>query len=75
MERVSIVHKTKVRNRNIFGNDKCYKHSLCGGGSCNDCYSLDTSKGGGVGKPVIRRARSGQSTSEKLCIIVSIKRL
>ena len=71
MKRVSIVWKTKVRNHrhvansrvgnsNIFGSDKCYKNSLCGGGSCNDCYSFDTSKGDGVGKFMTRRVRSGQ---------------
>ena len=56
-KRVYIVRKTKVRklrnrarNSNFFWSDECYKHSLCGGGQGNDYCSLDTSKGGGVGK-------------------------
>ena len=48
----------RARNSNIFGSDKCYKHCLCGGGCCNDCCSMDTSKGGGLGKFVTRRGRS-----------------
>ena len=67
-ERVSIVRKTMVRNLRrvarspsakfkFFRSDKCYKHSLCGGGCCNDFCSFVTSKGGRMRKFVTRRAR------------------
>ena len=63
----------RARNSNIFGSDKCYKHCLCGGGCCNDCCSMDTSKGVGWGS--LRQEEGGQWASKKFRVIVSIKRL
>ena len=48
------------------------KHCLCGGGCCNDCGSLDTKE---VGWGNLWQEEGGQWASEKLRVIVSIKRL
>ena len=64
----------RARNSNIFGSDKCYKHCLCGGGCCNDCLTAWTYLWG-VGWGSLWQEEGGQRASEKLRVIVSIKRL
>ena len=64
----------RARNSNIFGSDKCYKHCLCGGGCCNDCLTAWTYLWG-EGWGSLWQEEGGQWASEKLRVIVSIKRL